>query len=110
MSAGSQCLENMIAGRLQDIMVILRSQCNNKANLLVTLDSASHSLLREYTYVLKVLGSCISRSLQEQHGGTRRAGKTEKRCSLCFLNETAILGGKFKEISKCLQDYSASKL
>ena len=50
MSAGSTCLENMIAGRLQDIMVILRNQCNNKANLLVTLDSASHSLLREYTY------------------------------------------------------------
>ena len=39
MSAGSKCLENMIAGRLQDIMVILRNQCNNKANLLVTLDS-----------------------------------------------------------------------
>ena len=49
MSAGSKCLENMTAGRLQDIMVILRNQCNNKANLLVTLDSASHSLLREYT-------------------------------------------------------------
>ena len=56
MSAGSKCLENMTAGRLQDIMVILRNQCNNKANLLVPLDSASHSLLREYTYVLKGIG------------------------------------------------------
>ena len=52
MSAGSKCLENMIAGRLQDIMVILRNQCSNKANSLVILDSASHSLLREYTYFL----------------------------------------------------------
>ena len=39
MSAGLQCFEIMIAGRPQEGIVMVRNQCKNEENLVVTHDS-----------------------------------------------------------------------
>ena len=93
MSAGSKCLENMIAGRLQDIMVILRNQCNNKANLLVTLDSASHSLLREYTYVLKGIG-IVYITITPRAAWGHPTGRQDRKEVFVVLSQRSCFSGR----------------
>ena len=109
MSAGSKCLENMIAGRPQHIMVILRNQSNNKENLPRTHDSKFWSQPFSFEGVhIRPTGSEISRSPQEQHGDPQQPDKTEESGVRCVFSMKLLR--KFQEISECLQDQSVSKI